>query len=1044
MRCWRRFLEAGGDVLGDLHARLAELADRSRYFPEEDIAELAREARAAVEGFGGSAPDGVAEGAGVGMLAGIRAFLKDPEAAGERANEAFVERELESSARFFDTVEKRPLTDEQRRAVVVNDRRNLVVASAGSGKTSVIVAKAGWLLSRGFNSPRELLLLAFARDARHEMAGRIGERLGADAEGLTVATFHSLGMSIIREVEGKWPSVAKSAHDSRALQALLTGIVRDLFTDAELSGAVIGWFQGLFGPYRSQHECASWGEYWAYIRRYDIRSLKGERVKSHEECEIANFLYLNGVAYAYGGLYEEQVRKPDGRLYRPAFRLVESGVYIEHFALDEAGEPAGFVDRDAYLHEVKWKRGIHESHGTALVESWSRDAAEGRLLDAVRERLAGCGASLSQVSPAEIFAALEEDGRIEGFVGLVATFLHHFKGRRRVLEEVLAEAEALDDRGRAAALVRLFRAIHERYERELRREGEIDFHDMIDRAADYVEAGRYASRFRYILVDEFQDISPGRARLLNALLDQPPGAQLFAVGDDWQAIFRFGGSDIALMREFEAGFGRASVLKLETTFRCSARIAGVATQFVLKNPAQIEKTVRSGREGGGPGVVVWLRRKKNENLLDEALKRIAEDAGKGDGEAEVLVLSRYRRLRPKDLDALAGRHDGLSVSFKTVHASKGLEADYVIVLGAVHGAARVSGRDRGRSGAGPGAGGAGTVRERGRAPAPLCGDHEGAAPGVSAGGPRRAVVVRPGADGRGLRRGGDRRRGDGDRDVSGVSRGAAAAAREQGARRGVLRLLQLALLRIRAARLRGLRKRADGARGARGAVRGVRGRAGPVSALRGMAGAQEGSLRSVHRLLELAALRAYGALTRSRGRPRDPVGCRAEVSTAYRAARPGNATSGRRPAARACDRGNAVRWGGRGREGRVAVVGCGLPRGGGGCGGLSLETRLAFRQTLHFPAEVVHAGLLGPAVAGRLGEILVELVVGSDEVFVEFLVRASEVVVDSPVDTGGGDQDEGGESDADGDYGADQCEYLGGNMDMSGGSPREVVKRMAN
>ncbi|MDE0174223.1 MAG: UvrD-helicase domain-containing protein [Defluviicoccus sp.] len=679
--CWRRFLEAGGEVLGDLHARLAGLADRSRYFPEEDIAELAREARAAVDGFGGSAPAGVAQGARIGMLAGIRAFLKDPEAAGERANEAFVERELESSARYFDTVEKRPLTEEQRRAVVVNDRRNLVVASAGSGKTSVIVAKAGWLLSRGFNSPRELLLLAFARDARHEMAGRIGERLGADAEGLTVATFHSLGMSIIREVEGKWPSVAKSAHDSRALLELLTGIVRELFTDAELSGAVIGWFQGLFGPYRSQHECASWGEYWAYIRRYDIRSLKGERMKSYEECEIANFLYLNGVAYAYGGLYEEQVRKPDGRLYRPAFRLVESGVYIEHFALDEAGEPAGFVDRDAYLHEVRWKRGIHESHGTVLVESWSRDAAEGRLLDVVRERLAGCGVSLSQVSPAEIFAALEEDDRIEGFVGLVATFLHHFKGRRRVLEEVLAEAEALDDRGRAAALVRLFRAIHERYERELGREGEIDFHDMIDRAADYVESGRYASRFRYILVDEFQDISPGRARLLNALLDQPPGAQLFAVGDDWQAIFRFGGSDIALMREFEVGFGRASVLKLETTFRCSARIARVATQFVLKNPAQIEKTVRSGREGGGPGVFVWLRGKKNENLLDEALKRIAEDAGRGERAAEVLVLSRYRRLRPKKLDALAGRHDGLSISFKTVHASKGLEADYVIVLG---------------------------------------------------------------------------------------------------------------------------------------------------------------------------------------------------------------------------------------------------------------------------------------------------------------------------------------------------------------------------
>ena len=123
-----------------------------------------------------------------------------------------------------------------------------------------------------------------------------------------------------------------------------------------------------------------------------------------------------------------------------------------------------------------------------------------------------------------------------------------------------------------------------------------------------MEAGRYRSPFGYILVDEFQDISPSRARLLKALLDRSPGAQLFAVGDDWQAIYRFGGADIAVMREFGEHFGVFERIDLETTFRCSDRIAAVATEFVLQNPAQIRKTVRATRNGDRPAVHSRARR----------------------------------------------------------------------------------------------------------------------------------------------------------------------------------------------------------------------------------------------------------------------------------------------------------------------------------------------------------------------------------------------------------------------------------------------------
>ena len=175
--------------------------------------------------------------------------------------------------------------------------------------------------------------------------------------------------------------------------------------------------------------------------------------------------------------------------------------------------------------------------------------------------------------------------------------------------------------------------------------------------------------------------SPRRARLLKALLDGSPGAQLLAVGDDWQAIYRFGGSDIAVMREFGERFGAFERIDLGTTFRCADRISAVATDFVLRNPAQIRKRVRATRRAEGPAVHVGLPGEGGLSLLKEALDRIDEDAKGHEGVSEVLLLGRYRHLKPPNLDSLGRQHPRLRFSYMTVHRAKGLEADYVVVLG---------------------------------------------------------------------------------------------------------------------------------------------------------------------------------------------------------------------------------------------------------------------------------------------------------------------------------------------------------------------------
>ena len=679
---WRSALDTHAGTIQTVYERLAQFTDPPRYVARTVFSPIEQDAKDMVARFPSQWPEQVSDVAEIRMLKAIQDFSDDSEGFRARACETFVAKELARSRDFFERVEARPLTDEQRRAVVVDDDRNLVVAAAGSGKTSVIVAKAGWLIRKGYRRPSELLLLAFAKDAQEEMKERVRKRLGVQlgAE-LTVRTFHSLGMSIIGEAERRRPAVAKAALDDHALFDLLKAIVGDLVADPRHADDVLGWFAGHFAPYRSEFEFRTQGEYWAYLRDNEVRSLQGEKLKSFEECEIANFLYLNGVPYEYERAYEHDTATWDKRQYQPDFTLTDAGIYIEHFALSASNDTPPFIDRDEYLRSLEWKRRLHAEHGTVLVETYSHEKDAGRLTGNLADKLAVHGIKLSPIPSRNTFSVLEQQGRIEPFTRLVATFLHHYKGAQLSSDEVARRAAGAQNRLRAEAFLTVFIPVYERYQESLARKRQIDFHDMISNATEHVRSGRYRNRYGYILVDEFQDISDGRARLLKALLDTSDTAQLFAVGDDWQAIFRFAGSDIGIMREFTARFGKGERVNLETTFRCTDRIANVATRFVLSNPAQIRKRVTSIFNAAEPCVHLLFARDTSPDPLAEALNAIAAHAAGEDEHSTVLLLGRYRHTRPQNMDALARAHFNLKLSFMTVHGSKGLEADYVVVLG---------------------------------------------------------------------------------------------------------------------------------------------------------------------------------------------------------------------------------------------------------------------------------------------------------------------------------------------------------------------------
>jgi len=353
---------------------------------------LEKDAGQIVTHFPKRCPDQLSASDEVRKLEAIRAFVQSPAGHRARANATFVNEELERSRGFLDRIEAKPLTDEQRKAVVVDEDHNLVVAAAGSGKTSVIVAKAGWLIEKGYRKPSELSLLAYAKDAQTEMEERIRRRLGDEAASdLSVRTFHGLGLSIIGGAEGKHPTLAKVAEDDRALFDLLKSIVADLLENQKFSNLMITWFQNHFAPYRSETEFRNQGEYWNYIRANEIRSLKGEKLKSFEECEIANFLFLNGVPYEYERPYEHETATPERRQYQPDFYLPDPGIYIEHFALSASGDTPPFIDRDEYHRSRQWKLELHAAHGTTLVETFSHEKAAGKLTDNLAEKLNALG-----------------------------------------------------------------------------------------------------------------------------------------------------------------------------------------------------------------------------------------------------------------------------------------------------------------------------------------------------------------------------------------------------------------------------------------------------------------------------------------------------------------------------------------------------------------------------------------------------------------------------------------------------------------------------
>ena len=260
----------------------------------------------------------------------------------------------------------------------------LVVASAGTGKTSTIVGKAKYLVEKGLAKPDEILLVAFNKHVVLEMQERLQNRFGVV---LPVKTYHGLGLKIISENKGEMPTVSKLACDRPFMAAKISDFIRDRMADNSFAQLFKEYFLFFSSPYKSAFEFATYAEYFDYLKKHDIRSLKGDEVRSFEECYIANFLYSNGIDYLYEEPYEKDTADFNHPQYRPDFFLPTFGIYIEHFGVNREGKTAPYVPQQEYLQKMEWKRKTHQQNKTKLIETYSYERQEGTLLTNLEKTL---------------------------------------------------------------------------------------------------------------------------------------------------------------------------------------------------------------------------------------------------------------------------------------------------------------------------------------------------------------------------------------------------------------------------------------------------------------------------------------------------------------------------------------------------------------------------------------------------------------------------------------------------------------------------------
>lgn len=672
-------------------------------------------------------------GASVSDVEKICQMYVDIEKIVDHHNEAYIKKVLKTEKEYLDNilkdVDSNILLDEEQRKVVLNDEDYcLVIAGAGAGKTTTVAAKVRYLVEKKNIDPAQILVISFTNKAVQELQDKINKDLKIDCP---ISTFHSTGYAILNRHSPEKFNIVDSNKLYYVIQDYFRG---NILKDEVMVRNLIMFFASYFdAPYNEKDlntffnrvSKANFATLKSDLNEYekqimDTRSKKkvtiqNEILRSSQEVEIANFLYLNNIEYEYEPIYRYNIlmaRKP----YTPDFiiRQGDKVAYIEHFGITEDGRNDRYSETEllCYKKAIKDKIRLHREHGTDLIYTFSAYKDKRECVDHLREELLKHGFVLEQRPDEEVITKLiesEENRYIRKLLSLICRFISNFKTNGYSSEE-FDSMRRMTTNVRTKLFLDICQKCYLEYERYLREYHAIDFEDMINDSARILKETKESNvqlDFKYVIVDEYQDISKQRFDLVQAIRDVC-SAKIVAVGDDWQSIYAFSGSDITLFTKFAEKMGYASLLKITKTYRNSQQVIDIAGNFIQQNDAQIKKDLKSPKNITDP-VIIYT--------YDTTLKKEGEDRRSGVNYAIAYAVQRaieqiieYNRIEKKPENSsilLLGRfgfdadhleksglfeyntkksniksvnYPKLNITFMTAHASKGLGYDNVIVI----------------------------------------------------------------------------------------------------------------------------------------------------------------------------------------------------------------------------------------------------------------------------------------------------------------------------------------------------------------------------
>lgn len=202
--------------------------------------------------------------------------------------------------------------------------------------------------------------------------------------------------------------------------------------------------------------------------------------------------------------------------------------------------------------------------------------------------------------------------------------------------------------------------IYHIYNQEIESSNLYDFNDMIKIATNNINNNLIKTNYKYIIIDEFQDTSLNRFKLIDAIMKQN-NAKIFVVGDDYQSIYRFSGCNLDIFLNFNKLVSNLNIINLDYNYRNPKEIIDVANSFIMKNKKQIKKETICLKNINKPIKICFYKNKRT--AVEKILKYI---------DTKYLILGRNNK--DKDLFNVQDK------PFLTIHKSKGLEEDNIILI----------------------------------------------------------------------------------------------------------------------------------------------------------------------------------------------------------------------------------------------------------------------------------------------------------------------------------------------------------------------------